>query len=98
MVIGLIICLCGFIAFGLLAYKNVKLKVMNTKQWFALMSVLAFGSAISFFQINSYWADQHNFNGFFGWLGIGIALGLGAAFCLYKVSKNSNTGGGSSVY
>lgn len=29
---------------------------MTTKQWFALMTIFAFISVISFFQIDSYWA------------------------------------------
>jgi len=69
-----------------------------TRKWFGLMTVFAFGSVISFFQINSYWADQNNFNGFFGWLGIGIVLGLVAIFCLSKVMKyGGGAGGGDSV-
>lgn len=59
-------------------------------QWFIFMVVFAFASVLSFFQINSYWADQHNFNGLFGWLGIGIVTGLAAVFGLYKTAKNSN--------
>lgn len=55
-----------------------------------LAGALGIGSVISFFQINSYWADKHNFNGVFGWLGIGIILGLGCIYTLYKVSKNAN--------
>lgn len=55
------------------------------------MTVFAFSSVISFFQINSYWADKHHFNGLFGWLGIGIVTGVIACYGLYKVSKNSNT-------
>lgn len=62
---------------------------MTTKQWFAVMVLFAFASVISFFQIDSYWADQNDFNGLFGWLGIGIVTGLVAIFCLFKVSKNS---------
>jgi len=64
------------------------------KKWFLLMTVLAFASVISFFQINSYWADQNKFNGFFGFLGIGIVLGLGAIYCLLRVNKEA--GGGAS--
>ncbi len=70
---------------------------MSTKTWFGLMSVFAFASVISFFQINSWWADQHKFNGILGWSGLGIVFGLVAVYCLYKVAKNSNPGGGSSV-
>lgn len=60
---------------------------MNTKKWFAVMVVCAFISVISFFQINSYWADQHKFNGIFGWLGIGILFAIPAVFALSKVAK-----------
>jgi hypothetical protein len=63
---------------------------MSVRTWFAIMCVTAFISVISFFQINSYWADKNNFNGLFGWLGIGIVFGLVAAFCLYKVSKGGS--------
>ena len=66
----------------------------TAKKWFALMAIFAFASIISFFQINSYWADKHNFNGLFGWLGIGIVSGLVAVFCLSKVAKYG--GGGDS--
>jgi len=59
------------------------------KYWTGLV-IAAFISIISFFQIGSYWADTHNFNG--GWTIIGIAFGLAALFCLYKVRQNSNTG------
>jgi len=61
------------------------------------MAGFAFASIISFFQINSAWADDHNFNGFFGWTGLGIVFGLAAVYCLVQVAKNSNPGGGSSV-
>lgn len=60
---------------------------MSTKKWFAAMTVCAFISVISFFQINSFWADNNNFNGLKGWLGIGIVFGLVAVFCLNKVAK-----------
>lgn len=63
-----------------------------TRKWFGLMVVFAFGSIISFFQINSYSADRNNMNGFFGWLGIGVVLGLVALYCLSRVAKY---GGGS---
>lgn len=62
---------------------------MTTKKWFALTAVSAFASVISFFQINSHWADQNNFNGLFGWLGIGVVTGLVAVFSLYKAVKSS---------
>jgi hypothetical protein len=62
--------------------------------WFGGMVLFGFASVISFFQINSYWSDQHNFNGLKGWLGIGIACGIVAIFCLYKTSKTSTGEGG----
>jgi hypothetical protein len=75
------------------------MKNWGTEKWFIFMTVFAFASVISFFQINSYWADKHHFNGFFGWLGLGIVFGLIAIFGLYKVNKTSSGGGGgSSVY
>lgn len=52
----------------------------------------AFASVISFFQINSAWADDHKFNGIFGWTGLGIVFGLVAVFCLYKVNKLGGQG------
>lgn len=64
---------------------------MSTKKLFVLMAIFAFGSVISFFQINSYWADKHHFNGFIGWLGIGIALGLVAIYFLYRVAKQAGS-------
>jgi len=62
---------------------------MGTKTWFAIMCVLAFGSVISFFQINSYAADKNGLNGV--WLISGIIFGLLACFCLYKVIKQGGT-------
>lgn len=56
------------------------------------MTVFAFLSVISFFQINSAWADKHHFNGLFGWLGLGIVFGLIAIYGLYNVAKNAGTG------
>lgn len=66
------------------------MKNWGTSQWFMFMTVFAFASVISFFQINSYWADQNDFNGLKGWLGIGIVTGLVATFGLYKASQKSN--------
>lgn len=65
------------------------MKKWGAKSWFGFTTVFAFASMISFFQINSDWADRHNFNGLFGWLGIGIVFGLVSVFGLYKVNKNS---------
>lgn len=68
------------------------MKNLSTKVWWAITVVLAFASAISFMQINSAWADEHHFNGFFGWVGIGIITGLGAIYGLSKVIKQSDSG------
>lgn len=63
-------------------------KTSTAKKWFIIAAILAFGSVISFFQINSYWADTHNFNT--AWKVIGTVLGLATLYSLYKVSKNAN--------
>lgn len=63
-----------------------------TRKWFLLTCIFAFPAFISFCQINSYWADQHHFNGLFGWLGIGLLLTVASVYCLYKTIKY---GGGS---
>ena len=57
--------------------------------WYIAAAVTAFISVISFFQINSYWADRHKFNGLFGWLGIGLFFGLAAIYLMFKASKTS---------
>lgn len=66
------------------------MKKWGSQQWFIFMTVFAFASVISFFQIDSYWSDMNNFNGLFGWLGIGIITGLVALYGLYKTAKNSS--------
>lgn len=53
------------------------------------MVVAAFIAVISFFQINSYWADTHHFNT--GWKVIGGIFSLIAVFGLYKVVKQGGT-------
>lgn len=60
---------------------------MSTKSLFAIMALFATCSVVSFFQINSAWADAHHFNGLFGWLGIGIVLGFIAIWLLIKIAK-----------
>lgn len=64
---------------------------MTTNKWWIVTVVSAFASVISFFQVNSAWADAHHFNA--GWVFIGIATGLAACYSLYKVSRD--WGGGS---
>lgn len=60
--------------------------------WWGFVVVLSILSVISFFQVNSYWADKNNFNG--AWKVIGIVLGLGAIFCYWKTTKTSDGKGG----
>jgi hypothetical protein len=66
-----------------------KLNPNKWNPWWYGTVACAFIGIISFFQINSYWADKNNFNGIFGWLGVGILFILAAVFCLYKVQKTS---------
>lgn len=63
-------------------------------RWFTAMVVFAFISIISFFQIDSAWADAHKFNGIAGWLGIGIVFAIAAIYCLYKASTKATGHGG----
>jgi hypothetical protein len=65
---------------------------MTATKWFLTSGALGFISVISFFQINSYWADTHKFNGIFGWLGIGIVAGLAALWAMSK-AFSKGTGG-----
>ena len=58
---------------------------LSTKALFLIMTGCAFVSVISFFQIDSYWADKHHFNGIFGWLGLGILFGAIAILTLIKI-------------
>lgn len=60
-------------------------------KWWLLTAVTGFASFISFFHINSYFADTHNANTIFTIAG--VVLALASIFCMYKVSKNTNTGG-----
>jgi hypothetical protein len=49
---------------------------LTAKQWYIVAVLLAFVSFISFANINSSWADEHNFNGWIGFFGLGILSGL----------------------
>lgn len=60
--------------------------------WYFWMVVAAFIAVISFFQVNSWWADQHHFNGW--WKVIGIFFGVVAIAFLIKANRSS-TGVGS---
>ena len=63
------------------------MKNWATKEWFIFATVFAFISVISFFQIDSAWADENNFNGLKGWLGIGLASAGVSIFGLFKAKK-----------
>lgn len=69
---------------------------MTPFKWFAVSSAIAILAMISFFQVNSYWADQHHFNT--GWKVIGAILTIVSGLIMYfKVAKKSNTGGSNMV-
>jgi hypothetical protein len=63
------------------------MKNITQRQWFMITSAFAFASVISFFNINSTWADENDFNGLLGFAGTGIIFGLLAAYSLYR-TKN----------
>lgn len=63
------------------------MKNLTQKQWFMVTAAFAFASAISFFNIGSTWADDHNFNGLIGFTGTGILSALLAVYSLYRTSK-----------
>jgi hypothetical protein len=63
-------------------------KLSKAKKWFIVMAILAILSVISFFQVNSAWADEHNFNT--GWKIIGGILGIGTLLSFRQVLKSSN--------
>jgi hypothetical protein len=60
------------------------MKKITQQQWFIIATIFAFASIISFFNISSAWADENDFNGLAGFLGIGILSGILAGFSLYK--------------
>jgi hypothetical protein len=63
---------------------------MNTKKWFAISSAVAFAAMISFFQIDSAFADEKKLNTLFTVAGILLTL-TSAGIMYFKVWKNSNT-------
>lgn len=63
---------------------------MSLKKWYALMVVTAFIAVISFFHINSYFADKHKINGLF--LVVGIVFSLVALYSYYMANKIGNPG------
>lgn len=68
---------------------------MRAHKWMILTAIFAFISVISFFQVNSAWADAHNFNT--GWKVIGAVTGLVAIFFLTKTAKAGGGGNSSGV-
>lgn len=59
---------------------------MKVQHWFIIMTVLAFTSFISFLQIDSAYADDHNLNSTF--LNVGIVSGLLAALALFMANQS----------
>jgi drug/metabolite transporter (DMT)-like permease len=60
------------------------MKNLSRVQWYLLAVVFAFASFISFININGAWADEHDFNGLVGFLGVGLVSILFAFYCLFK--------------
>ena len=65
----------------------------KAKKYWALSGISGFAAFISFFQINSAFADAHKLNTLFPILG--IAFGLVAIYCMWVAFQNSADGGGS---
>lgn len=68
---------------------------MNPWTRFKVAAVLAFASVISFFQVNSAYADKHHINWF--WIMIGIVFAGFFADELIIVAKTSNNGNSNMV-
>lgn len=68
---------------------------MRAHHWIIITVIFAFISVISFFQINSAWADAHNFNTW--WKVIGVVTGIVAIICLIKTAKAGGGGNSSGV-
>ncbi len=70
-------------------------EIFGMNPWMPFMALFAFGSVISFFNVNSAWSDkigQPKGNRTF--IIVGVVLGLVAIFCLYKlVTTSTGTGG-----
>ena len=61
---------------------------MKVQNWFIIMSVLAFMSFISFLQIDSAYADEHNMNATFMNVGIiSAVLAAASLFMAYQSQK-----------
>ena len=66
--------------------QNNKTMTMNKgKRFWAIGAVSAFVSVISFFQINSYFADKHHINGL--WWVSGIVFAAVAGYFMYKANN-----------
>lgn len=71
-------------------YEWLNFKTMSIKLRFFLASMTAILAAVSFFQVNSYFADKHNINSVF--IIVGVALALFAIFQFWTISKDAGTG------
>jgi len=63
---------------------------MTVAKWYTVLVIAAFASVISFFNINSAFADAHKVNGLFKIAG--IIFGLVAAYSYYMANKLGNPG------
>jgi len=59
---------------------------MQVKHWFYIMTILAFTSFISFLQIDSAYADEHNMNATF--MNVGIISAVLAALALFMAYQS----------
>lgn len=59
-----------------------------TRKWFTWAVILAFPGVVLLFNTNSYHADKNNLNT--AYLLVGIALCLGALYCLWNANKYGN--------
>lgn len=59
-------------------------------RWFTVMVITAFVSVISFFNINSYFADKHKINWLF--TVVGIIFALVAIYSYAKANQYGNPG------
>lgn len=57
---------------------------MKFNKYFTGFAICGFLSVVSFFQINSWWADQHHLGNLM-WIAIGVILAGGAFYFIKKV-------------
>lgn len=62
----------------------------QSTKWLVITTAFAAISFVSFANINSVYADNHNLNGLFGYLGVGVVSGILAVLSLWKTFKVSN--------